>query len=259
MSLSDVRNFINQAQQYSMPTAFLTRLVNEYDFDFEAGSGDDHVSYVLWHHELVLYESTWKGLSRPEFADTVSVLTLYHEGTHAFIDLVDYDQSREFGEAMKYYEWAKLQKGDRVWPDVDTEHAVQEAAAMYVGNRASTVWKTWARLRLLEKLVKSVADGKMTVARGVDLVHTTGRSTVANDYWADMSAKVFGYVQRGDNQLEILDKPIFKKLADWCDRNILENKISDHLVNMPALGKYVDTVYRAAQQIPELAKAMMQP
>src|SRR5215831_8012546 len=167
MSLADVRSFIKQAQQYDMPTAFLERLVNEYKFDFETGRGDDHVSYVPWHHELVLYESTWKGLSRPDFADSTSVLNLYHEGTHAYIDLTDYDQTREFGEAMKYYEWAKLKNGDKVWPEVDTERAVQEAAAMYVGHRAAMVWKTWARVKLLDKLVKSVSDGKMTVAKAI--------------------------------------------------------------------------------------------
>ena len=85
-------------------------------------------------------------------ADSISVLRAYHEGTHAFIDLVDYDDTREFGEAMKYYEWAKLKNGDNVWPDVDTERAVQEAAAMYVGNRAATVWKTWGRVKFSDKL-----------------------------------------------------------------------------------------------------------
>jgi len=242
-----------------MPTAFLTRLINDYKFDFESGTGTDHVKSGWWHHELVLYEKTWKGLSRPDFADSISVLNLYHEGTHAYIDLVDYDQTREFGEAMKHYEWAKLTNGDKVWPDVDTERAVQEAAAMYVGNRAATVWKTWARLKLLDQLVKKVSDGKLTVAKGIEIMRNTGKSTVANDYWADMSERVFGYVERDGKQVEVADRPIYYKLADYCDRVILENSISDHLVKMPALGNYIDNVYRAAQKFPELAKAMVTP
>src|SRR5262245_48812136 len=91
MALSDIRFFVKQAQQYSMPTAFLTRLINEYKFDFETGAGTDHVNASWWHHELVLYEKTWRGLTRPEFADDESVENLYHEGTHAYIDLADYD------------------------------------------------------------------------------------------------------------------------------------------------------------------------
>jgi hypothetical protein len=259
MNVAGIRIFIGQAVQYSMPTAFLTRLVNEYDFDFESGTGTDHVHYGWWHHELVLYEQTWKGLTRPDFADLASVLNLYHEGTHAYIDLVDYDETQEFGRAMQYYERAKLKNGDILWTEDDTEEAVQEAAAMYVGNRASTVWKTWGRLKMLEKFVQNVTDGKMTVARGIELIQMTGKSTVANDYAADMSKQVFGYVERDGDQVEIADKPIYYKLADWCDRNILENKISDQLIHMPALGNYLDKVYRAAQKVPELAKAMMQP
>lgn len=258
MSVADVRSFINQAQKYSMPTAFLTRLVNEYKFDFEDGAGTDHVSYYYWwrRNQLVLYESTWKGLARPDMVVTDSVLALYHEGTHAFIDLVDYDETREFGEAMKYYEWARLKDDSKVWPEVETERAVQETAGMYVGYRASTVWDTWRRVKLVEQLVKVVLDGKMTVARGVEMIHQTGRKTIANEYAANMSRQVFGYVEHNGDQLEIADKPIFYKLSDWCDRAILENKISDHFDHMPALSKYLDTVCQAAQKFPELAKAI---
>ena len=67
MSLADIRQFITQAQQYDMPTAFLTRLVNEYDIDFETGTGDDHVNGGWRHHKLVLYEKTWKGLNAPRY------------------------------------------------------------------------------------------------------------------------------------------------------------------------------------------------
>jgi hypothetical protein len=257
MSLSDIRSFISQAQQYAMPTKFLTRLVNEYDFDFESGTGTDHVSYGL-HHELVLYESTSKGLTR-DFADWGSVLNLYHEGTHAYIDLTDYDDTREFGEAMKYYEYAKLKNGDRLMTEDDTEHAVQEAAAMYVGNRASTLWRTWWRVKFLDQLVKNLSEGKMTVARAIEVWGNTGKSTIANDYWAAMTDQVFGYVERDGNQVAIADKPIFYKLADYCDKTILENSISEHIVHMPALGKYIDTVYAAAKKFPELVKATMKP
>jgi hypothetical protein len=241
-----------------MPTAFLTRLVNDYKFDFETGTGTDHVSVGWWHHELVLYEQTWRGLSRPEFADEDSVDHLYHEGTHAYIDLVDYDETREFGQAMQYYELAKLKNGDLVIPPVDSERVVQEASGMYVGHRASTVWITWKRVKLLDKLVKTVLDGRMTVARGVELIEQTetGRSTVANDYAAAMSKQVFGYTEHSGEQIEIADKPIYSKLSDWCDKNILENKISDQLIHMPALSNYLDTVCKAAQKFPELAKAM---
>jgi hypothetical protein len=205
----------------------------------------------------VLYEKTWKGLSRPDFADSTSVLNLYHEGTHAYIDLVDYDDTREFGEAMKHYEWAKLTRSTYVFPDVETERAAQEAAAMYVGNRAATVWKTWGRLKLMEQIVKNVADGKLTATRGAEIMRNTGKSTVANDYGAEMSERIFGYIERDGKQIEIADRPIYYKLAEYCDKVILENCFFDHIVKMPALGNYIDIIYKAAQKFPELAKAMV--
>jgi hypothetical protein len=210
MNLADIRSFISEAQQYSMPTAYLTRLVNEYEFDFEDGPGTDHVrDGWLLSHKLVLYEPTWRGLTRPNFADVVSVQTLYHEGTHAYIDLVDYDETREFGEAMQCYEMSKLADGNYLF-ETDTEQAVQEAAATYVGHRASTLWKTWWRVKFVDQLAKSAVDGKMTVARAIEIMKGTGKSTVRNDYEAAMREQVFGYVTptrfTGD-QVE-LTKPI---------------------------------------------------
>jgi hypothetical protein len=255
MGVAEIRIFLNQAQQYSLPTAFLTRLLNEYDFDFESGQGLDGVNYGWWHHELVLYETTWKGLTRPDFADLTSVLNLYHEGTHAYIDLVKYDESREFVQAKWHYEGAKLKNGDIISSD-DTERAVQEAAAMYVGNRASTVWTAWSRLRWMEKYVKLVSAGQMAVARAIELIQNASQSTVFEEYSASMSKQVFGYVMVDDKQVAISDKPIYYKLSDWCDRVVLENKIPDQLIQVQGFATYFETVYKAAQQFPELAKVI---
>jgi hypothetical protein len=261
MNLADIRTFISQAASYSMPTAYLTRLVNEYEFDFEDGPGTDHVrDGWLLSHKLVLYEPTWRGLTRSDFADVVSVQTLYHEGTHAYIDLVDYDDSREFGEAMQYYEMSKLADGNYLF-ETDTERAVQEAAATYVGHRASTLWKTWWRVKFVAQLVKNVADGQMTVARAIELMKLTGKSTVRNDYEAAMRQQVFGYVSPdrfSDDQVQ-LTKPIYYKLSAYCDRMILENSIADSFDHMPQINMVLEGVYRAAQKFPELAKAMVTP
>ena len=79
------------------------------------------------------------------------------------------------------------------------------------------------------QIVKLVSDGKMTVARAIEVMQNTGKSTIANDYWADMSEQVLGYVYKDGSQVEIKDKPIYYKLGAWCDKSILENKMSDHL------------------------------
>jgi hypothetical protein len=258
MSRADVRFFIDQAKPYGMPTAFLTRLLNEYDWDFESGR-DDRVRdgwtvFGLLPHELILSEYTSKGLGRLDWADSVSVLTLYHEGTHAYIDLVDYDDSREFEEAKEYYNWAPLEDGNKVLPIHDTERAVQEAAAEYVGHRASTLWKTWGRLKFLDLMVKRVSDGQTTVAQAIQVMRGSGKHTVRNDYWKAMSQQYFGYVDhRG--QVEI-NYPIYPKLSAFCDRTILENSILDQFDHMAGLNTYYQAVYQSAQKFPELAKVI---
>src|SRR5262245_12179079 len=112
MSLADVRFFINQAQLYDMPTRFLEQLVNHYKWDFETGPGENHVNVCWRTHKIVLSESTCTALRRADMAGISSVLTLYHECTHASSDWLDYDDAREFGEAMKHYEYAKRKNGD---------------------------------------------------------------------------------------------------------------------------------------------------
>jgi hypothetical protein len=261
MSLSDVRLFIDKAKEYSMPVSFLIRLVNEFDFDFETGEGTDHVAkYWVRHDELVLYENTWKGLTRPH-VDSSTVDTLYHEGTHAYIDLDDYDETQEFGRAIQYYVGAQLEKGYAgpafVIDEREAEGAAQEAAAMYVGYRASTVWSTWRRLEIMRLIVKNVLDGKETAARAIDVLNLTSRPTVANEYGAAMQKQVFGYVQRGDDQIPIANKAIYTKLSDYCDRTILDNRISDHFDHTLALKVYFDSVYQMALKFPELAQAMI--
>jgi hypothetical protein len=112
---------------------------------------------------------------------------------------------------------------------------------------------------MIEQWIKDVVAGQKTIASVLRLMDLTGKSTIANDYSSAMTDEVFGYVEHDDKQVNIADKPIFYKLATYCDRVILENKFSEHLGHMPALGKYIDTVYQAAQRFPELAKAMVTP
>jgi hypothetical protein len=96
----------------------------------------------------------------------------------------------------------------------------------------------------------------MTVARAIELIQNASQSTVFEEYSASMSQQVFGYVMVADKQVAIADKPIYYKLSDWCDRVILENKIPDHLIQVQGFVKYFETVYKAAQQFPELAKVI---
>jgi hypothetical protein len=234
--------------------------MNEGKFQCKFGKGDSRYS-PFWH-EITLYESTWKGLDVPVsangipvLASDVSVQTLYHEATHAYIELDDYDQTQEFGEAMKYYNHVKLENGNIV---LNTERAVTEAAAEYVGHRASTVWSAWWRMNFLaNSLLPSVMIGKMTVARAEDLIDISGQNSIPVTYNLAMQQRIFGYTDDSGEQSEIAATPIFDKLRDYCDRVILDHKIYDDFNNMLWLRTTFQALYRLMGKYPTLAAAMI--
>ena len=60
----------------------------------------------------MLYETTVNGLQPPgsRWADSASVQTLYHEATHAIIDIDDVDDNGLFKSAVFEFDRAKLEK-----------------------------------------------------------------------------------------------------------------------------------------------------
>lgn len=254
MGLDIIRHFITESAKYDMPTRFLTRVINEYEIDFDSGSGLDHTSQ-FWN-TITFFRSTWEGLRRRGFADSSSVQTLYHEATHAYFDLEDYGEEDEFGEAMQYYEMAKLANGNYIY-ESDTERAVDEAAGAYVGHRASRVWMAWSRLDFFTQVLADVSAGKFPVAKGRELILATGPFSIPQTYARDMQRRVFGYVESGGDQSEIASKPIPYKLRDHCDRVLLENKISDNFHQMVRLKLNFETLYKSMTQFPSMAAAMI--
>jgi hypothetical protein len=110
MSMGILTSFLNAAAKYEMPVKFLWRVINDYDIQFKSGYGTDNVSQ-FWN-EMRLYEGTWTGLRRSTLADSSSVLNLYHEATHAVMDIDDVSDYDWFRDAQLYYSRAKLANGD---------------------------------------------------------------------------------------------------------------------------------------------------
>ena len=135
--------FIATAAGLGMPVALLQKVRKDYTIKYKRGTGLDHVK-TFWN-DLVLYEPTVQGLRQPgsQWADAVSVQTLYHEATHAVIDIDDVDDNGLFKEAVYLYKQARLTNGRAV---DDPERVAHEAAGTYVGHRAASAWQIFQKI-----------------------------------------------------------------------------------------------------------------
>lgn len=261
-----IRQFITEASKYGMPTRFLDRVRKEYHFTSSSDSGKDETSR-FWQ-EIALDRGMWASLQHPGFTGFDAVDTLYHEATHAYIDLEDYGETREFEEAREYYSLAKLADGNSILNKDQRERAVEEALAEYVGHRASTLWRAWSRLDYLAEVLRNVSAGKYEEDRGTELIVANAAKEQANplsvpaEYNINMQERVFGYVEeprlfKSAVAVRIASKPIPDKLREHCDKVILEDKIYDDFNSMLRLRINFETLYKSMTQFPLMAEAMM--
>jgi len=150
---------------------------------------------------------------------TSSVASLYHESTHAYLDIYKNVASvQAFTKAgIAYYTGARLADGQTV---SDPERVFQEAAASYVGERASEYFK--ARQTL------SVAEAKF---EGGDVTGARRLVGLARSQFNEASQdKNFGYQDvwdwstRGYEQ-DAVTKPVSKELTNFLDATVLEGRI----------------------------------
>jgi len=223
--------FVLAAESYGMPVRFLKKVVSEYDFGID-NDYDDHANTTL--NGVTLTTPTLLGLRHDatHMADEIAVNTLYHEATHAYVDLVDADETDMWAEAVREYWGAKLKNG-RVVDDPD--RVAQEAAAEYVACRASTVWTAFRTVSNLNALLdkfeaRLMSEGRMQEVW--DFYQSQG--TIPEAYNQSMRQRVFGYQVMSGSQTSIADRPIPYRLKRWCD-SVLEFKILDRFEQMLAL------------------------
>lgn len=222
--------FIDTAGKLGMPVRMLRKVQDQYTIKFEFGSGTDHVE-PFWNN-LVLYEDTVQGLKRSgkRPISDISVQTLYHEATHAVIDIDDIDDTYMFDNAMIEFKRAKLTNGKLV---SDTERVAQEAAGCYVGHRAATAWGVWQMMVNLNGVMDDVEINKITAGRGQELINLFTRDAgIPGYYEREMRRRVFGYQDVGSRQIYVADYPIPQQLQAYSDGVLLENAIRDTFADM---------------------------
>ena len=111
----------------------------------------------------------------------------------------------------------------------DPDRVFQEAAASYVGHRVATWYSTYDQIETYRESVdKRTWDG-----HGEKAYYDRVEKVVAKiplEYDHDMRDQVFGYQMRGGAQVETI-QAISARIKAFCDREILENKISDSLAS----------------------------
>ncbi|NOT83617.1 MAG: hypothetical protein HOP02_02310 [Methylococcaceae bacterium] len=230
-NMATLLRFIEIAEEYGMPVKLLRRVNKNYTIQFMLGTGTDATE--TFFNNLYLYADTVHGLqhSSKVRASEVSVQTLYHEATHAFIDIVDADETSMFKNAVSEYKNSKLKNGKTV---DDPERVAHEAAAGYVGHRASTLWMVGVKITLLTSLLDSIATKQLTKVKGEQLIEIVG--SIPDFYNREMQKRVFGYQMVGSAQVGVANQPIPQQLQAYCDGIILENKIKNSFNLMKMFG-----------------------
>jgi hypothetical protein len=207
--------------------------MKDYDFEFEFGRGTDHTRTFL--NEMVLYESTWRGLlhNPSKRADVTAVQTLYHEASHAYVDLEDIDDTKMWAEAVSIYKTAKLVNGKTV---SDPAEAVEEAVAEYVGHRAAQVWFARDKMALVNLILDKFEARQLKADQMKEIIgNVLAQGSIPGSYNRAMLERVFGYQKVGGTQVPVAAEPIPDRLRHFCDTVILEDKIWDNFNFMPQL------------------------
>ncbi len=214
---------INLAEKYNLPVEYLRYVVANYGrfYTLEKSEGTSYTDTIFdeIHLEPGLVESL-NNLDPSDFMpESDSLQTLYHEMTHAYIDLRENEWATKelIASAETYYEGAKLQNGEEVGR---TYQVVQEAAGAYVGHRVATYWNALQGLHWLRN----------NYSKGIDPLKYGKNSNgslaeIEKTYNAEMSRIVYGYEQGLFSGQIPVKKPIFHRLKYFCDTVILENKI----------------------------------
>jgi outer membrane protein OmpA-like peptidoglycan-associated protein len=240
MSVAIIVKFIGIARDYGMPVSFFQRVLDEYTFEFKPGSGDEETLTTL--NKIVLYEDTVAGLEiTPEKSARSAIQTLYHEATHAYIDLMSIDGTPMFKRAADYYKGARLDNGVTVTkPDV----VANEAAAAYVGHRAQAMWGVWEDIRFINSVLDRHDAKLITGSRCLALARMRVGKGIPQKYNDEMDERQFGYQpmlavhlrRNADPEMETIQanvlKPLYPELKEYCDRVFLETDIKDRFQQM---------------------------
>jgi hypothetical protein len=219
---SEFQRFVQGVEQCGMPVGFLRTVGQNYRLLFS--QTDTMVTRnrdTLWLKQDMMRVLPKTISPEPPFGEQTVILTLYHEATHAYFDIMK-DTPR-----IK----ALVRKGEEYYRGAPTtvpghevqnpERVTQEAAGMYMEHRAASWWAAFEQLVLLGQ--KAIADSAAAATFDWEV------QSIAARYDQAMAKTRFGYEPAGkDESTQIrVNKPIFPELKQFLDSELLEDKIPD--------------------------------
>lgn len=231
------RQFVLDAEPYGLPTRFLRYVSVHYSIEPSAtkwhqGRLQGRIAGVpqgnstdTSRNELFLTSVIIDGVKslnpRALGGEAEAIDTIYHESTHAFMDLMAERGDPKWSTIIKkgeaYYRDAPLETGGTAWKGEYAERVFHEAAAMYVGARARVWWEVFEALTYAA-IGQVPAKG---LAKWLDLERGL--------YNKGMAERVFGYAEigLGDTKQIRTTKKISDELRSFLDQELLEGKIAD--------------------------------
>jgi outer membrane protein OmpA-like peptidoglycan-associated protein len=224
---------IAAAASIGLPVKFLREVQAAYSVDEVASDEQDSTNTLMNEWEFrpgVLsknFDPTSPGVS-PDFG------TLFHEGTHAYIedlmsDIEPFASARQGAES--YYESATV--GDDEHVTKDPSRLAAEAAAEYVDHRVQTWWMAYATL------AARASRGKLT-AESIEKIRKS--------YNEGMGRQAFGYDDEGGVELPT-STTMDPELAAVLDARVLEGKIPNDFDSVAAFAKIIAAA-KAKNQLP---------
>ena len=223
-----IRSLISYGKTIGLPTMMLEKVYlggYKVAFHSEASGAYTGVDTITFPRNIVksLGSIAIDGIHK----EAKAVGLLFHEGTHALIDINLRSGDREFhslhARAKRHYTEAKFVDGSRV-PRAELDTAVTEAAAWYVHENVY-VW--WMAREIMEDLSQSglVRDGSVTLPIpshvASDILSIANYARHAN----------YGISPFDDKTDKRLAKAIHPGLKSFCDDVVLEGKIKLSLAN----------------------------
>lgn len=222
------RTIMNNVESHKLPTEFMKKVYENYSF-FSLSQENDYINPYLNYMNLTqdTLDDALKGsgeeVPRKPINGAPGIGTIYHESTHAYLDLMEddpeFENFIERGEA--YYKDAPLRDG--TFAD-DPERVFQEAAASYVGTRVSNWWSAYEMLSILAKKKKSrnISDKEIDIcSRSIDRIIENYNGTASDSYGYQEKGDFLGY---GSHQVET-DRKMSPDMIDFLEEKFLEDGI----------------------------------
>lgn len=222
------KTIIRNAEHHKLPTNFLREVSSSYTFG-SLSQENDYVKPYLNYMNLTqdtLHDAlsgSGEEIPREPVNGAAGIGTIYHESTHAYLDLMEddpeFENFIERGEA--YYKDAPLRDGTFA---NDPERVFQEAAASYVGTRVSNWWSAYEMLSILAEKKKSrnISDKEIDIrSRTIDRILEDYNNTASDSYGYQEKGGFLGY---GSHQVET-DRKMSPGMVKFLEEKFLEGKI----------------------------------